>query len=712
MSPEQARGQPVDKRTDIWSFGCVLYEILAGRRAFAGDTPSDTTVAILEREPDWRALPELTPPHLRQLLRRCLEKDLKHRLRDIGDAAIELGSDRQAESVVAPPDRPRPAGLVTWVAVAASFALIGAASTAMWLWPRPDASRSTALTAVPLTTYPGFESHPSLSPDGNQVAFTWNGERQDNFDVYVKLVGPGTPLQLTTDAAADTSPAWSPDGRWIAFLRVIPKGRAAVILVPALGGPERPLGEISVTPFIAGPDFAYGLAWSSDSATLIVTDKPSATEPGGLFSLSVATGERHRLTSLPPKGLLDVGPALSPDGRSLAFTRFVGFGISDLYLLPLGDTFRATGEAKRLTYLNRFTTSPVWMPHAGEIVFSSGSLTSGAVSLFTADPSAHPGERGRPRRLSSIGEHGGLVSISRPAGGRSRMVYTQSHFDPGIWQMALRGREGEAMPLGSGSVPFLVSTRPEYQPQYSPDGRRVSFVSDGSGASEIWICDQNGANLMQLTSAAWPETAAPRWSPDGSQIVFHARPEGPGDIFTIPVSGGAPKRLTDDPADDWGGTWSADGQSIYFTSNRSGRAEVWKTPVNGGMAVQVSKNGGLGPTASPDGRYAYFAKGSELWRIPVNGGDESRVLESLGDWSRFALTAGGIYFMPVRPPLTTTTGDYPIEFFSFSDDRIRTVAKLEKPPFLGLTVSPDGRRLLYSQIDQSGMDLMLVEDLR
>jgi Tol biopolymer transport system component len=292
------------------------------------------------------------------------------------------------------------------------------------------------------------------------------------------------------------------------------------------------------------------------------------------------------------------------------------------------------------------------------------------------------------------------------------MVYTQSHFDPGIWQMALRGREGEAMPVGSGSVPFLVSTRPEYQPQYSPDGRRVSFVFDGSGASEIWICDQNGANLMQLTSAAWPETAAPRWSPDGSQIVFHARPEGPGDIFTIPVSGGAPRRLTDDPADDWGASWSADGQWIHFTSNRSGRSEVWKTPVNGGMAVQVSKNGGLGPTASPDGRYVYFAKGSELWRIPVNGGDESRVLESLGDWSRFALTAGGIYFMPVRPPLTTTAGDYPIEFFSFSDDRIRTVAKLEKPPFLGLTVSPDGRRLLYCQIDQSGMDLMLVEDVR
>lgn len=292
------------------------------------------------------------------------------------------------------------------------------------------------------------------------------------------------------------------------------------------------------------------------------------------------------------------------------------------------------------------------------------------------------------------------------------MVYAQSHFDPGIWQMALPDRESTAMPAISQSIPFLFSTRPEYQPHYSPDGQRVTFVSDSSGASEIWTCDKNGANLVQLTSAAWPETAAPRWSPDGSQIVFHARPEGPGDIFTIPASGGAPKRLTDDPSDDWGATWSPDGQWIYFSSNRSGRFEVWKTPLNGGTAVQISRNGGLGPTVSPDGRYAYYAKGSELWRIPVDGGDESRVLESLADWSRFAVTADGIYFMPVRPALVKTSVDYTIEFLGFSNGQIRTVAQFENPPFLGMTVSPDGRRLLYSQVDQSGVDLMLVEDVR
>ncbi|HYU78126.1 MAG TPA: protein kinase [Vicinamibacterales bacterium] len=259
---------------------------------------------------------------------------------------------------------------------------------------------------------------------------------------------------------------------------------------------------------------------------------------------------------------------------------------------------------------------------------------------------------------------------------------------------------------------FVFSTRPEHQPSYSPDGQKVVFVSDSTGASEIWICDKDGANLVQLTSTAWPETAAPRWSPDGSQIVFHSRPDGPGDIFTVPSGGGAPKRITDDPADDWGASWSPDGQWIYFASNRTGRFEIWRTPASGGLAVQVTTTGGIGPTLSADGRYAYYAKGTELWRIAVNGGDDSRVLESLSDWSRFALTEEGIYFIPARRPPVRTSSDYTIDFFRMSNGRIRTVAQTDKLPFLGLTVSPDGRSLLYSQIDQSGTDLMLVENIR
>src|SRR5262249_21157628 len=196
-----------------------------------------------------------------------------------------------------------------------------------------------------------------------------------------------------------------------------------------------------------------------------------------------------------------------------------------------------------------------------------------------------------------------------------------------------------------------------------------------SGPSEIWTCDKDGANLVQVTVTAWPETAAPRWSPGGSQLVFHARPKGSGDIFTVPAGGGTPTRVTDDPADEWGSSWSRDGRWIYFGSRRSGRFEVWKTPAGGGTAVKVTTNGGVAPLESPDGQHVYYVKGLELWRIPVNGGNESRVLESLSDWSRFALTESGIYFIPGPQPSVGKPFDYTIEFLRFSNRRTYQVAR-------------------------------------
>jgi dipeptidyl aminopeptidase/acylaminoacyl peptidase len=251
-------------------------------------------------------------------------------------------------------------------------------------------------------------------------------------------------------------------------------------------------------------------------------------------------------------------------------------------------------------------------------------------------------------------------------------------------------------------------------PQYSPDGRRVAFVSHISGVGEIWVCDKDGASPLQLTTAGWPITVSPRWSPDSSQIVFQAARDGAGDIFTIPAGGGAPKRLTDELGNEWGPSWSRDGRWIYFVSNRSGRLEVWKVPAGGGKFVQVTMNGGSGPLESPDGRYVYYFKmGLGLWRIPAEGGDERQVLESLRDWNEFVLREQGIFFIPS----SETPRESTIEFFSFSKEKIHTVARLEKgfsgfSGVSGLTVSPDGRELLYVQSDQSGTDLMLVENFR
>jgi eukaryotic-like serine/threonine-protein kinase len=205
------------------------------------------------------------------------------------------------------------------------------------------------------------------------VVFAWNGEKQDNFDIYVKLIGSGLPLRLTSHPAEDFSPAWSPDGRWIAFLRNLPGGKAAVLLIPPIGGPERKLAEIysghSTGSNVVGPF----LAWSRDGNWLVIVDQDSSNEPSGLFLLSIETGEKRRLTSPPAHSDGDSSPAFAPDdGHTLAFSRWSNFATSDLNLLALSKDLKATGEAKRLTFDNRETSSPVWTLDGREIIFSSG----------------------------------------------------------------------------------------------------------------------------------------------------------------------------------------------------------------------------------------------------------------------------------------------------------------------------------------------------
>ena len=230
-----------------------------------------------------------------------------------------------------------------------------------------------ALTAVPLTTDPGYEGMPSLSPDGSQVAFGSFGEKLDNLDIYVKLIGGGPSLRLTSDPAVDKYPAWSPDGRSIAFIRER-VDKQEVLLIPALGGQERKLAQIA-------PDLTWDLSmvppylsWSPDSKYLVTVDRASPGESTGLFVLSVATGEKRRLTTSPAPALGDTNPAVSPDGRMLAFVRLISTGHPHLYVLPLSEDCRSTGEARRLELPQPWVESPAWTADGREIVCVAGRV--------------------------------------------------------------------------------------------------------------------------------------------------------------------------------------------------------------------------------------------------------------------------------------------------------------------------------------------------
>jgi Tol biopolymer transport system component len=554
------------------------------------------------------------------------------------------------------------------------------------------------MRVVPLTSYQGTERYPTFSPDGNQVAFSWDGETQDNFDIYSRPVGHEAPFRLTTDPAMELSPAWSPDGRWIAFLRFRPDGRAEVFLTTPVSRAERRLTDIAA-PWIRVGFFGHFLAWSPDSKWIVTADKISPGSAFGLILVSVETGSKRPLTSPPPNAGNDIAPAFSPDGRSLAFIRVLSFPVSELYLLRLSDRLEPAGEPVRLSFEYQRTTSPVWSQDGRELIVASGDVFSSRLYRIAAD------RPGQPREIESVGEAGPVVAISHSAG---RLAYVREVFDPNIWRLVI-GADGRAV---GDPASVISSTRIDFNQQFSPDGKKVAFVSNRSGSTEVWLADSDGTKPGRLTSFDGPLVGCPRWSPGGDRIVFQTHVNGQLDVALINVHTGATERVTTEPADENVPSWSRDERWIYFHSNHSGKSQVWKTRTDGTGAVQVTRQGGFAALESPDGRFLYYSKeaagGPALWRMPVDGKEENEVVAGISDWSTFAPLDHGVYFIPRRGHAAPAS----IQFLSFADGRITTIKAISKPVFVGFTVSPDGKSLLYTQIDQEASDLMLIERFR
>ncbi len=696
MSPEQAEGRPVDARSDIFSLGSVLYEMVTGRKAFQGETKLSTLTAILNEEPKRVGeLVEGLPKEMERIISRCLRKEPSRRFQHMDDVKVEL-EELKEESDSGTLFAPALAGgqrrrlNLVWVAGLVSLLLV--AATVVWFIRSTTRSPGPELTAVPLTSLPGIEDFPTFSPDGNQVAFMWNGPNRENFDIYVKLVGPGgQPLRLTSDPAADSCPAWSPDGRSIAFLRELSGGRFAVVLVPPIGGPERKLAEV--------PSPGPSVAWSPDGSSLAIIDQEAPNEPArGVFLLSIDTNEKRRLTSGN-----DYCPAFSPDGRTLAFVRRNAGGDSgDIFVLPLSSSLHPQGEPKLVMSLGHSFGRPffglTWTLDGREIIAAPGisSVSSGSLCRIAADGS------GSRERLAFTGDEASSPSLSRQG---TRLAYARGARDLNIWRLELAAAERKARP----PVKFISTTRSEATAQFSPDGKKIAFYSNRSGNDEIWVCNSDGTSAVQVTSLGGPLCGTPRWSPDGEQIAFDSSPDGHWDIFVVGASGGKPRRLTNEPFFDDSPSWSRDGKWVYFCSNRSGTKQIWRMPPQGGEAIQVTRNGGRIAFESPDGKFVYYTKSDEgkegLWRMPFAGGEETQVINSVIVGGRaFSIIRDGVYFITGAQSCT-------IQFLSFRTHQNEILATVENP-VNDLTVSPDGRSILYTQRDQSGSDLMLVENFR
>jgi eukaryotic-like serine/threonine-protein kinase len=703
MSPEQAEGKKVDTRSDVFSFGSVLYEMVTGQRAFQGDTKASTLAAILKENP--RPAGQLAvglAKEVERLISHCLRKELNQRFQHMDDVRIVLQElkEESDSGVLAPAGtavRLKPRRRLTLGFIIAAVLVLAAAGT--WL-ARSKRAPEAPFVAVPLTSYTGGEDSPSFSPDGTQVAFAWDGGKQGNSHIYVKQIGVEPPFRLTNDPAKDFSPAWSPDGRFIAFVRQLSADKVALVLAAQRGGQERILAENNVN--VRGDVLGPLLSWTPDSKWLVCPASEMGQRVLALNLFSTETGEQRKLTNPPSEEVGDTAPALSPDGRTLVFSRVSPdmYNVS-LWLLRLGEGYKPLGKEEKVQLSNMTNVGAAWLPHGSAFVFGSATGTNRSnfnLWRMAASTSAIP------QRLDFGASNAYSPTISRQG---NRLAFVTGKGDLNIWRIDLKG------PAKKPSTPrqFIASTQIELYPAYSPDGRKIAFMSERSGSDEIWVCDRDGSNAVQLTSFGGYAVYGPSWSWDGQNIALTAVEKGmKEDIYVISAKGGVPRRLTTHPAEDEWPYWSHDGKWIYFVSTRTGREEIWRMSSNGGEAIQITQNSGGTPQESPDGKFLYYMKGwpqaVSVWRASVDGNQETKVLDSVHSEGQWTVRKEGVYFF--RPPDREEHSD--VYFYDIATGQTKRILTVERPVYNHIAVSPDGRTIIYPQFDELGSALMLVEN--
>jgi len=553
---------------------------------------------------------------------------------------------------------------------------------------RPKAERlPAAAEASPLTTFLGSELQPSFSPDGKQVAFIWNGEGQAEFHVYVMPVNGGAARQLTRGAGSDYGPVWSPDGKQVAFLRkpteetselrIVNVDRSNEVLVANLGAASS----------------EHPLAWTRDSRWLAVSCRMAGDGPSSLFFVSAATGERRRLTAPAVQSGGDFSPAISPDGRNLAFIRWTNSSWQDVFVLALSRDMAPVQDPVRLTDLHRIVDTLAWTADGAELFFSSARTLAGARFLFRVNATRHSvnGE------VIDTGIEGVDPAVS-PDG--SVLAYARQNIEQtSIWRLNAGGGAQAATPEATR---LISSTRRDFTADISPDGKRLIFSSARTGITDIWLCDVDGGNLKRVTAFG---ASTPRWSPDGRKVVFESTRDGQSEIYSIEMETNSVRRLTFDPAADVRPSWSRDGRFVYFSSNRTGRFQIWKVPSDGGEAVQITRDGGAYAVETVDGRTLYYVTQEPPAAIrytSVNGGEERQIIDNVVGYASLAMGADGLYYLASLTPTSTR-----VEVFDFATGQRRSVLSIDRPVHHFLSSPPDGRSVLYTRIDREDADLML-----
>jgi eukaryotic-like serine/threonine-protein kinase len=617
MSPEQAEGKKVDARSDIFSFGVVLYEMLTGQRAFGGETKMSTLAAIMTKEPKPPSeIPVDVPREMEKLVARCLRKDPGRRFQHMDDVKIaleELKEDSESGQLsadVAPLHRARRLPM-HWTIMAAAALVLATAGVTWWLAGAKRPAQGPALSRV--TFDAGLTAYPALTPDGKLLAYASDRGGEGNLDIWVQQIGSGAPIQLTRHPADDRAPAFSPDGTKIAFRSERDGG--GIYVIPALGGEERMIVERGHDPQFS-PDGSWIAYWTGD---------PSVYSRCKSYVIPVSGGQPRQVQA---EFYSVRQPLWSPDSKHLLFwgaPRAEGQtqpNWDDWWVTPLeggaavrtqaGDVF----GRERIPPLFREPGS--WVGNT--IIFAAG--TGDNSSLWRAHLSPSNWRFSPPERLtSSTALHYQPAAVADKRG-QPVIAFTSSGGNPGIWSLPIDGRQGRAT---DEPRRLTASTAADMNPALAQDGRKIVFTSNRSGNQDIWIRDLITGKEQALTATPQQEGFA-YISPDGARVAYASFESDKMPTYTIGVGGGAPKKVTD--GESMLQSWTPDSKSVVVRKSVTGQAQMIAVDVETGAERPVLKHSKL-PVAAPrysrDGGWIAFqtvisSLARQIFVAPVRNG--------------------------------------------------------------------------------------------